>query len=399
MGLQGARIRLGMLLRDVPNAGRGVAIVLGLCLVALVSFLSSSESSSFTTVLAKAPSSHIHYSLADISLPPFPDLHGARYDIWQPLYEKTAIEPPVVLAEPEVWIPHLQKRFEWLDRISVGNQERTTLKRAEEAYLEVLKLHVSGLIFGKEERSLGTEAKPKTKPLNTKSREGGRDFPYIGVTMTGKERLDNVRTLIQDVVARGIPGDYIETGVWRGGNSIYARGVLRSLGQGNRRSFVCDSFKGLPPGDRSLDKRDKGWDKRQYLEVSSELVKGHFAETGLLDPGVVFAKGFFNDTMPVLKNHVDKLAIMRLDGDMYESTVDVLYNLYDKLSVGGYVIMDDWFGFPSRRACEDFFAVHGFQPDMVTIDALSAYWQKTEEIEIQYWRYEKLDFKASKGTN
>ena len=42
---------------------------------------------------------------------------------------------------------------------------------------------------------------------------------------------------------------------------------------------------------------------------------------------------------------------------MYESTVDVLYNLYDKLAIGGYVIIDDWFGFPARTACEDFFEV------------------------------------------
>ena len=50
-------------------------------------------------------------------------------------------------------------------------------------------------------------------------------------------------------------------------------------------------------------------------------------------------------------HHINQLAVMRLDGDMYVSTVDVLYNLYDKLSIGGYMIMDDWFGFPSRMAC------------------------------------------------
>ena len=70
---------------------------------------------------------------------------------------------------------------------------------------------------------------------------------------------------------------------------------------------------------------------------------------------------------------------------MYESTVDVLYHLYDKLSIGGYVIMDDWFGFPSKTACEDFFAVHGFQPDIIPIDSTAAYWRKTEDVEIQSW--------------
>ncbi len=76
---------------------------------------------------------------------------------------------------------------------------------------------------------------------------------------------------------------------------------------------------------------------------------------------------------------------------MYESTVDVLYHLYDKLSLGGYVIMDDWFGFPSKTAC-DFFAVHGIKPEIIRIDTLSAYWKKTEDVKIQYWRYEQSKF-------
>ena len=78
---------------------------------------------------------------------------------------------------------------------------------------------------------------------------------------------------------------------------------------------------------------------------------------------------------------------------MYESTVDVLYNLYDKLSVGGYVIMDDWFGFPSKTAVKDFFAVHGISPEVIAIDKLSAYWKKDVDVEIQYWRYEQSKFK------
>lgn len=83
---------------------------------------------------------------------------------------------------------------------------------------------------------------------------------------------------------------------------------------------------------------------------------------------------------------------------MYESTVDVLYNLYDKLSIGGYVIMDDWFGFPSKTAVLDFFKVHGIDPPVIAIDKLSAYWKKTENVDIQYWRYEKSDFKPAADT-
>ena len=81
---------------------------------------------------------------------------------------------------------------------------------------------------------------------------------------------------------------------------------------------------------------------------------------------------------------------------MYESTVDVLYNLYDKLSIGGYVIMDDWYGYPSKTAVEDFFTVHDISPEIINIDGKSVYWKKNERIDIQYWRYEQLKFKEEK---
>jgi len=146
--------------------------------------------------------------------------------------------------------------------------------------------------------------------------------------------------------------------------------------------------------NRNLDPGDKGWDKRSYLEVPAETVAEGFLKYNLLDENVIFVKGFFNETMPPLAKHVTQFSVMRLDGDMYESTVDVLYNLYDKLSIGGYVIMDDWFGFPSKTACEDFFLAHGISPEIIKIDQLSAYWKKTEHIEIQYWRYQKNQFKS-----
>jgi len=90
--------------------------------------------------------------------------------------------------------------------------------------------------------------------------------------------------------------------------------------------------------------------------------------------------------MTPLASQIPGLAVMRLDGDMYESTVDVLYNLYGKLSVGGYVIIDDSSGFPAQTACVDFFRVHAFDPKIVPIDETAVYWQKTEEIDVQYWR-------------
>jgi len=77
---------------------------------------------------------------------------------------------------------------------------------------------------------------------------------------------------------------------------------------------------------------------------------------------VIFAICFFNDSTPKLAKIVDSLAIMHLDGDLYELPVDVLYHLYDKLSIRGYVIMDDWFSYPAQSACLDIFTAHNISP-------------------------------------
>ena len=93
----------------------------------------------------------------------------------------------------------------------------------------------------------------------------------------------------------------------------FLREQIAAHGATDRVSYVCDSFSGLPPGDRSLDGRDKNWGNTPYLEVASEIVAGNFNKYGLLDHNVIFVKGFFNETMPVLSKYIDKLAVMRLD--------------------------------------------------------------------------------------
>jgi hypothetical protein len=327
---------------------------------------------------------------------PIASARGQGFQIFCPQDDTDVSIFPQVISPAEKWIFGLSERLRWLDTIVVKSDNRSINERSINSYLEFLKLFVTGLCYGEEEKtvlpSLGKN-RAKLKPLNIEARQRGNDWTYLGSTMTGHERLKNVKYLLEDVFQKNVRGDYIETGVWRGGSSIFARGVIRAHGQQHRKSFVCDSFKGLPPGERTFDAGDKGWDNTPYLEVSTEIVAGNFNTAGLLDKNIIFAQGFFNATIPPLSNMVESLAIIRFDGDIYESAVDVLYHLYEKLSIGGYFIMDDWFGFPSKTACEDFFAVHGISPDIIPIDDLSAYWQKTENITVQYWRYEQSQFK------
>lgn len=228
--------------------------------------------------------------------------------------------------------------------------------------------------------------------MDVNRRERGNDWPLFGITMTGTMRIQTLEAILVDVFFNKIEGGVMETGVWRGGTSVFARGVMRAFLNGNNPLYVCDSFSGLPPSS-GLDAKDVGWDNTPFLEVSDIEVAQNFHTHGLLDSNVIFVKGFFNETMPHLKKQVQALSILRLDGDMYASTVDVLYNMYDKLQIGGYLIMDDWFGFPSKTACEDFFRVHNFTEVVIPIDDLSAYWQKTKEVKIQYYRYNTKQFK------
>jgi len=321
------------------------------------------------------------------------EVEGAEFRIFCPFFQ--IVTDPQVLHAPEDWITRLAARFSWLDSITAEQDSRSVETRSQAAYFEFLEMYVTGLCFGAAEYSIEPSFGPPTKvALNEDRRRGGLDWAYLGDTMTGSLRIKSVRGLLQDVFSKNISGHFIETGVWRGGMSIFARGVIRAMNQTHRKSFVCDSFRGLPPGDRDLDNQDKGWDNMPYLAVADEIVAGNFKAAGVLDPNVIFVKGFFKDSMPELAKMIDSLAIMRLDGDMYESTVDVLYHLYGKLSIGGYVIMDDWTGFPSRTACLDFFSAHGISPSVILVDDLSAYWQKNEHVDIQYWRYEQLKFKS-----
>uniref|UniRef100_A0A7R9WMA8 Macrocin O-methyltransferase n=2 Tax=Craspedostauros australis TaxID=1486917 RepID=A0A7R9WMA8_9STRA len=320
----------------------------------------------------------------------------------QPAARASAGGGAFILGPPADAIALIKKRLEWLDTITFYEDKEDIDTRAKMAYLEMLKSTVSATAYGASEMSvipaLG-KRRSRVKPYNEKRRQQGNDWTYLGYTMTGTARLNNVRDLLMDVFKNNIPGDYIETGVWRGGSSIFARGVIEVFGQGHRHSYVCDSFQGLPPGDKNIHKGDTGWDNTPYLEVSKEHVMGFFREVNLLNEEKVhFVKGFFKDSMPGLSKQVGKFAVMRLDGDMYESTVDVLYTMYDKLSIGGYLIIDDWWAtknvpFPAKDACEDFFLVHGINPEIIPVDNMSIYWKKTEEVNIQYWRYEQKKFK------
>ncbi len=210
-------------------------------------------------------------------------------------------------------------------------------------------------------------------------RREGRDWPVLAHTMIGMKRLDNLQFCVQSVLADEVPGDLIETGVWRGGATIFMRATLKAHGVTDRRVWVADSFAGLPPPDPARHPSDAG-DKHHLFEplaISLEQVKRNFEKYDLLDDQVRFLKGWFKDTLP--NAPIERLAVIRLDGDMYESTMDALSSIYHKLSVGGFVIVDDFGAVPGcRKAIEDFRNARGITAKIHEIDWSGVYWRRTE---------------------
>ena len=215
-------------------------------------------------------------------------------------------------------------------------------------------------------------------PADTAARiDGSVMRPSDAETMIGLKRLDNLQNCIVDVLESDVPGDLIEAGVWRGGATIFMRAVLEARGDAQRTVWVSDSFEGLPKPDPAAypaDAGDRHW-ALDHLAISLDEVKENFERYGLLDPRVRFLKGWFKDTLPSAP--IKKLAILRIDADMYGSTMEVLQSLYSKLSVGGYVIVDDYGALPGcKKAVEDFRAENGIAEEIEKIDWTGVYWQK-----------------------
>lgn len=207
-------------------------------------------------------------------------------------------------------------------------------------------------------------------------RENGWDWPSGAPSMIGAKRMRNLRRECERVLNDRVPGDFMETGVWRGGASIMMRAVLAAYGVKNRRVIGADSFSGLPAPSKDVSAdADHVLRDRPEFSVSLEEVRATFARYNLLDDQVVFLKGLFKDTLPVAP--VESLAVLRLDGDMYESTMDGLVNLYDKVSAGGSVIVDDYYLFEAQRAAvEEFRALNHITDAIQKIDDFGGYWVK-----------------------
>ena len=202
---------------------------------------------------------------------------------------------------------------------------------------------------------------------------GAVEVPH---TMIGRKRIDNLHACLELVRTRQIPGDLIETGVWRGGATIFMRGYLQAYGISDRLVWVADSFEGVPPSTLPQDMGvDLSKSTNPFLAVSLDEVKSYFARYELLDDQVRFLPGWFRDTLTDAA--IGRLAILRLDGDLYESTMDALTALYPKVSAGGFVIVDDYYTNPTcEAAVHDFRQEWNITDEIIQIDDDGVYWER-----------------------
>jgi O-methyltransferase len=269
----------------------------------------------------------------------------------------------------------IQSQFGSLARNVVRLAETSKISAPDEfsrsLYLDLLEDSLIGTII--EDESIA----PWQQGYSESRREIGRDWPKYAFTMIGKARMRNLREITETILNEGVPGDLLEAGVWRGGACIYMRGILKAYGVTDRFVWAADSFSGLPPPNPEQYPADENdaHHTETALAITQQQVRANFAKYALLDQQVCFLEGWFKDTLP--EAPIEQLAILRLDGDMYESTIQTLDAMYSKLSPNGFVIIDDYILPPCRKAVDDFRARHGITEKLEMVDGAAVYWRKT----------------------
>lgn len=193
-------------------------------------------------------------------------------------------------------------------------------------------------------------------------------------TMIGLRALENIEYCINEINKNEIEGDFIETGVWRGGATIFMK-ALSDIFNMNKKVWVADSFEGLPKSDNNIDNDFFHNESKNGLIVPLKEVKNNFKKYNLLDNNVKFLKGWFKDTLNT--KDIDKLSLLRLDGDMYSSTMQSLNYLYPKLQIGGYIIIDDYYSVKECKiAIDEYRKKFNINEDMIRINWACVYWKK-----------------------
>lgn len=267
---------------------------------------------------------------------------------------------------------------------------------ATDLYIELLKECLLGRVYGREARYVPDRVDdPNIQPAVAAANSAGMavtrlwvapeeiyelgrnestQVPERAATMIGRARLDNVHMCVETAIRDGVPGDLIEAGVWRGGVPILMRAIVKARGE-DRLVWAADSFAGLPDPDLDAYPLDQEFIGHGKLDVAFEVAREQFEHYRLLDDGVRFLPGWFKDTLGEVSGRA--FAVVRLDADMYGSTLEALTMLYPSLSDGGFLIVDDYGAYGAcRQAVTDYRDTHGITEPIEQIDWTGVYWRK-----------------------
>jgi len=201
--------------------------------------------------------------------------------------------------------------------------------------------------------------------------------PY---TMTSIERMYALYAACRYAVEAGIPGAFVECGVWKGGSSMLIAHVLRSLGSTDRDIHMYDTYEGMPePGSldrnfageeasRTFIEHARGQDGSTWCNSPLEEVRGNMMSTGYPMERVHLVKGKVEETLPG-QAPTGTIALLRLDTDWYSSTRHELVHLYPMLAEKGVLVIDDfghWEG--ARRAVVEYFEEEGVRMLLNRVD-------------------------------
>ena len=231
-------------------------------------------------------------------------------------------------------------------------------------------------LFNNNLKEITIKSKIKDKDIEDGLIRGTNSFSMIGL-----KRLKNIRYLIEKINEEKISGDLIEAGIWKGGVIIYMRACLLSLNM-NNKVFGADSFAGLPEIDDQTYPEDKIYRKilkngnDKGLIISEDEVIENLNKFGFHDDNTILLKGWFHETLK--DERINKISLLRIDGDMYKSTYEALNLLYHKVTKGGYVVIDDY-GLKSqacKKAVDDFRKEKDINSELINIDWSGIYWKK-----------------------
>jgi O-methyltransferase/8-demethyl-8-(2,3-dimethoxy-alpha-L-rhamnosyl)tetracenomycin-C 4'-O-methyltransferase len=210
-------------------------------------------------------------------------------------------------------------------------------------------------------------------------------------SMLSLEGLENIENSTKAILNNNINGDFVECGVWRGGTGIIIKKLLQKYNNSNKQIFLLDSYEGMENLEKSnsLEETDKldelcsnilndaeKYFGKKLIETNYDEVKNNLKHFGCYDDKIILLKGWFNNEFPF--DNINTISLLRLDCDYYYPTKICLEKLYNKISKGGFIILDEYYleFMGEKNAVDEFRSKNNITSKLIPVDNNIAYWIK-----------------------